>query len=766
LNPAFHWASALRTGPLARLTRGALAKLRLRSKLLLFFVLLTSAITCATLLAVGHYAAAQAQLHIEQDARNAAALFKLIEHQQQLALSRKADLLASLAMMRNGDPTAIRDAGSNPWKSEDCNLFVLADKDARITAIHPNVASAYPTSLQDLLSRSVSRGESTAWWFTGTNLYQVVLQPFYDGPATKSNVQGYVVIGRLMDERAAADLARTTSGDIAFRYGSELAATTLTPLQELKLSQLLKDSWDFNELTLDGQRYYVSSLELTPGFTPATSLIVLKSYKEVEAGIRKLRRLLLGIGLIVILAGTAIIFLISDSVTRPLASLMLGVQSLERGDFSFPLQGEGADEIAELTRAFARMRTTLHQEADQRERLESQLRQSQKMEALGRLAGGVAHDFNNLLTVILGHSELLLDQLKPGQSLHNHSQQIRKTADRAASLTRQLLAFSRMQAAQPQVLDLNLVIRDMAKLVRRLLREDIEFQMHLDDSLAHIKGDTGQLEQVLLNLTVNASDAMPVGGKLEIETRNVSVDPDFARLRPPLAPGNYVLLKVSDTGHGMTPETRARIFDPFFTTKESGKGTGLGLATVYGVVSQCNGFIWVESEPGKGSQFEIYLPCTSEQCEALSTQPAASSSSASASSCTILVVEDEQSVRDLAVEFLTSAGFRVLTAQDGQEALETAQRFGNTIQLVLTDIVMPKMRGPELALRLQKLLPHVKILYMTGYLEQADSVFLDGALFLQKPFSRESVLDHLQRAIASPPDPAAATSAPSKQLVH
>lgn len=763
MNAKFQWASALRTGPLARLTQHGLARLRLRSKLLLFFALLTAALTCATLLAVGHYAESQAQRHLEQDNRNAAALFKLIEHQRELALRRRADLLASLAMMRNGDPTAVESAGTDPWQSEDCNLFVLADEEAQITAVHPSLVSFSRPSAQELLSRSVARGETSGWWFNGKNLYQVVLQPFYEDSLHNTHLQGYVVVGRLIDSHAAADLARTASGEVVFRYGSDVAATTLSPLQELNLAQRFRDSPEFNIVDLDGQRYYASSVELNPGSPPVTSLMVLKSYSEVESSLRKLRRLLLGIGLVAILFGGGLIFVISDTVTRPLASLMLGVQSLERGDSSYPLQAENADEISELTRAFIGMRATLHQEADRRERLESQLRQSQKMEALGRLAGGVAHDFNNLLTVILGHSELMLDNLQPGQPLHNHSQQIRKTADRAASLTRQLLAFSRLQAVQPLVLDLNLVIRDMAKLLRRLLREDIEFQMHLDDSLAHIKGDTGQLEQVLLNLTVNASDAMPVGGKLEIETRNVSVGQDFARLRPPLTPGNYVRLKVSDTGHGMPPETRARIFDPFFTTKESGKGTGLGLATVYGVVSQCNGFIWVESEPGKGSQFEIYLPCTGEQCDALPAQSATSPSRAAASSSTILVVEDEQSVRDLAVEFLSSAGFRVLTAQDGQEALETAQRFGNTIQLVLTDIVMPKMRGPELALRLQKLLPHVKILYMTGYLEQADGAFLDGATFLQKPFSRESVLDHLQRAIASSSG-AAPTS--TKQLVH
>jgi len=763
LNPNFHWASTLRNGPFAH-TRHALAKLGLRSKLLLFSVLLTSALTCATLLIVGHYAETQAQLHLEQDNRHAAALFKLIEHQRELALRRKADLLASLAMMRNGDPTAVETAGADPWQSEDCNLFVLADQKAQITAVHPSLVSFSRAAAQELLSRSVARRETSGWWYTGKNLYQVVLQPFYEDTLHNTRLQGYVVVGRLIDSRAAADLGRTASGEVVFRYGSEVAATTLSPLQELNLTQHLDDSREFKVVDLAGQRYYASSIELNPGYPPVTSLMVLKSYSEVESSLGKLRRLLLGIGLIAIFLGSVLIFFISDTVTRPLASLMRGVQLLERGDSSYPLHVESADEISELTRAFIRMRATLHQEADQRERLESQLRQSQKMEALGRLAGGVAHDFNNLLTVILGHSELLLDQLKPGQPLHNHSQQIRKTADRAASLTRQLLAFSRMQVVRPNVVDLNYVIRDMATLLRRLLREDIEFLMHLDESLACIKADPGQLEQVLLNLTVNASDAMPVGGKLEIETRNVSVDEDFARLRPPLTPGNYVLLKVSDTGQGMTPETRARIFDPFFTTKESGKGTGLGLATVYGVVSQWGGFIWVESEPGKGSQFEIYLPCTDAHADLLSKRPT-SSPAAAAPSSTILVVEDEQSVRDLAVEFLTSAGFRVLTAQDGQEALETAQRFGNTIQVVLTDIVMPKMRGPELALRLQKLLPHLKILYMTGYLEQADSAFLDGTQFLQKPFSRESVIDHLQRAISAPAVPVSTPISP-KQLVH
>jgi two-component system, cell cycle sensor histidine kinase and response regulator CckA len=400
-----------------------------------------------------------------------------------------------------------------------------------------------------------------------------------------------------------------------------------------------------------------------------------------------------------------------------------------------------------LTQAFDGMRGTLQRNEAQREQLEGQLRQVQKMDALGRLAGGVAHDFNNLLTVIRGHSELLLDRLQPEDTRYRNSEQIRKTADRAASLTRQMLAFSRMQVLQPKVLDVNELIVEMGKLLRRLVREDIEFSLRLGDSLSRVKADPGQIEQVLLNLTVNASDAMPLGGKLTIETQNVIVDTAYAQTRPSVATGSYVMIVVSDTGHGMDEATKARIFEPFFTTKEPGKGTGLGLATVYGVVKQSEGFIWVESSPGNGSKFEIYLPQSSERIDAMQDEPSATPTVARRE--TVLVVEDEQEVRELACEFLKCAGYSVVTAENGLEALETAKRFGESIRLVLTDIVMPKMRGPELAKQLKSVLLDVKIVYMTGYLEQTDAgdEFLQGAYFLQKPFTRESIVGRVAEAI-------------------
>jgi signal transduction histidine kinase len=744
------WTRLVPGRPVAELLRHGQGNLRLRTKLLISFVFLTAGLTSATLLVVRRNAQEQAERQIELDSRNATLTFQAVQRQQQTALSRKADLLASLAYMRNGDATAIRDASEDPWQSDDCNLFVLADKSAKIVALHSTSPSFTIAVAQEMVTSSVNRGETAGWWFTDRSMFQVVLQPFYEGTSRKKNLLGIVVVGRLIDERAAADLGRIASSDVVFRQGGKVAVSTLPPLKGIEFAKQIPDQFRSGEIYLNNERYHASSLELTPGLQPGADLIVLKSYKEAEAYLQRLNHLLLGLGLVAILAGGALIFVVSDTVTRPLASLVEGVHALERGDMTCPLEASGHDELSELTRAFDGMRGTLQRNEMQREQLEGQLRQAQKMEALGRMAGGVAHDFNNLLTVIRGHSDLLLDRLRPEDALYRNSQQIRKTADRAAALTRQMLAFSRMQVLQPKVLDVNELIAEMGKLLRRLVREDIEFSLRLGDSLARVKADPGQLEQVLLNLTVNASDAMPLGGKLTVETQNFIADQEFARTHPSVEPGAYVVMSVSDTGHGMDEAIKARVFEPFFTTKEPGKGTGLGLATVYGVVKQSEGFIWIESSPGKGSRFEIYLPQTLNQVESVPAvieyrKPVAGKK-------TVLVVEDERDVRELACAFLKSAGYGVLTAEDGLEALETAERLGKAIHVVLTDIVMPKMRGPALAQRLKTLLPHVKIVYMTGYLDQngGDEDFLQDAFFLQKPFSRESVVSQIDETLRVP----------------
>ncbi|MGB8323114.1 MAG: ATP-binding protein, partial [Candidatus Acidiferrum sp.] len=323
-----------------------------------------------------------------------------------------------------------------------------------------------------------------------------------------------------------------------------------------------------------------------------------------------------------------------------------------------------------------------------------------------------------------------------------NASQIDKAADRAASLTRQLLAFSRMQVLEPKIVDLNALVSEMYTLLKRLVREDITFTFQAGETLGKVKADPGQLEQVIMNLTVNACDAMPNGGKLIVETKNVTVDEAFAKTRPPLQPGDYVRLIVEDNGQGMDAATRARIFEPFFTTKELGKGTGLGLATVYGVVKQSGGCIWVDSELGEGTCFEVYLPIVHEAANRPEKNTALSSPAQRSE--LVLIVEDEDAVRELAAEFMKSAGYRVLTARDGNEAVGIAvgQSAGDPIRVLLTDIVMPNMRGPELAKCLKAQNAELKIIYMSGYLEfnKADGEFVEGGFFLQKPFSRDSLV--------------------------
>jgi PAS domain S-box-containing protein len=393
------------------------------------------------------------------------------------------------------------------------------------------------------------------------------------------------------------------------------------------------------------------------------------------------------------------------------------------------------------------------QDITHRKHLEEQLVVAQKMEAVGRLAGGIAHDFNNLLGVILGYNDLLLERIPQGQESHQ-LEQIKKAGERAVSLTRQLLAFSRKQVFQPRVLDLNLLVADIDKMLRRMIGEDVELLTDLKPGLAHIKADQGQIEQVIMNLVVNSRDAMPTGGKITIETANAELDEAYCWNHPAIQPGRYVLLSVSDTGVGMNAETQAHIFEPFFTTKELGKGTGLGLATVYGVVKQSEGYIWVYSEPSQGTTFKIYFPVASEPVEALA-QPHANAETFRGSE-SVLLVEDAESLRGLATEFLERCGYKVQAATNGPEALQAAERNGEHIDLLLTDVVLPGMSGKQLADCLAVTRPGLRVLFMSGYTNDAivhHGVLDSGVFFLEKPFSQQTllrkvreVLDHKQKA--------------------
>jgi len=395
------------------------------------------------------------------------------------------------------------------------------------------------------------------------------------------------------------------------------------------------------------------------------------------------------------------------------------------------------------------------EDVTERRALEQQLQQSQKMEAVGRLAGGVAHDFNNLLMVISGYSEFLLDRLGPDPAVRGPAQEIASAAGRATSLTRQLLAFSRKQMLAPKILDLNGVVTENLKMLTRMIGEDIDLVMVPAAGLGAVRADSGQIEQVIMNLAVNARDAMPSGGKLTIETSNVSLDDEYARFHAPLKPGNYVMLSISDTGAGMDSETQSHIFEPFFTTKGV-KGTGLGLSTVYGIVKQSGGYIWVYSEPAKGTTFKIYLPRVAELLAEIPAQVAVLPESVATEpgTETILLVEDETNLRYLARQYLEKQGYRVVEAADGAVAMQIAVAHEGIIHLLLTDVIMPGMNGRELAQRISEIRPNVKVLYMSGYTENVigrNGTLDAGVRLLQKPFTLRDLKTKVREVLHTSP---------------
>jgi two-component system cell cycle sensor histidine kinase/response regulator CckA len=396
---------------------------------------------------------------------------------------------------------------------------------------------------------------------------------------------------------------------------------------------------------------------------------------------------------------------------------------------------------------------SLVQDVTERVVLEDRLRQSQKMEAVGRLAGGVAHDFNNLLTVILGYTQLLMDGLPPGSRMAEGTAQIKSAADRAAGITRQLLAFSRKQVRSPRLIDLNNVMLNLDTMLRRLIGEDIEVFTVPATDLGTVKADPGQIEQVLMNLALNARDAMPNGGKLTLETSNIQLDETYAHEHQPVEPGRYVMLAVSDTGVGMSPETLAHIFEPFYTTKEPGKGTGLGLSTVYGVVKASGGYVWVYSELGQGTTFKIYLPRVDQPAQPLSGENRPSGIQRGTE--TILLVEDDPQLNQLASSVLAHCGYRVLTAANPEEGLAVCRNHPHEIHLLVTDVVMPKMNGRQLAEEVARIRPSVKLLYVSGYTSNAIVHYgvLDAGLwFLPKPFSLAALVAKVREVLDAPGD--------------
>jgi two-component system cell cycle sensor histidine kinase/response regulator CckA len=390
----------------------------------------------------------------------------------------------------------------------------------------------------------------------------------------------------------------------------------------------------------------------------------------------------------------------------------------------------------------------VNRDITERRQLEQQLLLSQRLEAVGKLSGGIAHDFNNILGVIIGYSEALQETIGVDDPMREAVDEIEKAGQRAAALTQQLLAFSRKQVLEPKILDLNSIVADVEKMLRRLIGADVELEIISDPTLGKVKADRGQIEQVILNLAVNARDAMEQGGTLRIETRDADLDANDSRRLRYVVPGHYVMLQVSDTGMGMSAEVQSHIFEPFYTTKEQGKGTGLGLATVYGVIKQSGGYIWLESEIGKGSTFQVYLPrAEGAAAETIRIDPSFTKHGPG----TILVAEDEPSLRKLTCNTLRENGYKVLEAEDGARAIETAAQYYGDIQLLLTDVVMRGMNGRELAETILAERPKIKVLYMSGYTDGAvatHGVLESGIVILRKPFTRKQLQQSVGEVLA------------------
>jgi signal transduction histidine kinase/ActR/RegA family two-component response regulator len=736
-------------------------RVRLRTKLLLSLLAISAALTSATLLTVRYTVERRVRESISEDLRKSVNTYRSFARQREDMLARSAELLANLpnlrALMTTRDAATIQDGAAEVWRLSGADLLVLCDGSGKIMGLQASAPGLHTDAAVKFLRRSLQMGSSQAWWFGGGRLYEVWIQPIYFGAVRENTILGYLAVGYAIDDRTANELSNVVSSQVAFQGDGLLVATTLaSELQPQFVKAVAGDkkgrTGSESELQLGRERYLATSVPLSSEAAPAVSLTVLESFDKATSFLNALNHVLEALGLLSVLAGSVLIFLISHTFTRPLSNLVSGVRALEHGDFKYPLETNGGDEVAEVTSAFDRMRANLKKTMEDEQELERRLRQAHKMEAVGRLAGGVAHDFNNLLTVIRGNAELLLEY-DPGDPMQRRSaEQIQKASNRAASMTRQLLAFSRMQVLQPRLLDLNVIVSDLGKMLPRLIGEDIEFSFLPGPKLKPVKADPGQIEQVIMNLTVNSRDAMPEGGKLTIRTENAVLDDSEANKRPPMTAGVYVLLTVSDTGHGMDAETKAHIFEPFFTTKEVGKGTGLGLATVYGVVKQSGGFVWVESSPGQGTSFEIYLPQVLDSIAL--AEPEAKPAAVLRGTETILLVEDEGEVRELACEFLRASGYRVLEARDGIEAAEMAASHNGDIHVVVSDMVMPRMGGAALAEKLKVSRPASKVILMTGYSDYVPRVQRTAGpewAMLQKPFSRESLVRKVHEVLKVDP---------------
>jgi signal transduction histidine kinase/CheY-like chemotaxis protein len=563
-------------------------------------------------------------------------------------------------------------------------------------------------------------------------------------------VLGTLTVGYRLDDAVALELAQTTRSDIALVAGSRIAGASLVGEARRRLGEVLAAGGTEFDRPHRASLKRLATMHYVAGTFPlggedvtgsGARLILLEDWEPTRRFVADIQKQLLwtGAGIFMLALGGSLV--VSRRMARPLTEIAAVAGRIAAGEWNERVPVHGSAEAVALAEAFNGMTTSLKDR-------DEQLRQSQKMEAIGTLAGGVAHDFNNLLMAIHGYGELLMHSLDDGDPRRADLEEIMKAAQRAASLTRQLLAFSRKQILSPQVVRLPELVSGVQKMLHRLIGEDIELRTRFEAGVDCVRADPGQLEQVITNLAINARDAMPLGGRIDIHLRNTELSDPAICTQLGTEPGSYVTLAVTDTGLGIDPEIRSRIFEPFFTTKEAGKGTGLGLAMVYGIVKQSGGGIEVDTAPGRGTTFRIHLPAV-DAVDEPSAAPDALPVPGTGPE-TVLVVEDELTVRTLLATTLRKHGYVVLDAANGNEALELARRHAGPIHLLLTDVVMPGMGGGVLWQILSSLRPETKAMFMTGHTDDAivrHGIDVAAVAFLQKPFSLDTLYREVRRTL-------------------
>jgi signal transduction histidine kinase/CheY-like chemotaxis protein len=694
---------------------------------------------------------ARMRIHVQEDLvstlRAESALYTQIEEARSDQAQQSAVLIADQpslkALMSTNDRLTVEDGSESLLQTSHADLLVLENPNGDILAFHSRSDDVSVLGVKHLMQNSTSEQD---WWFSGGHLFHVSFAPIVAGANLNQRALGKIALGRELSPRSIIDTGAFGKSAFIFEGKGSVILSSL-PVSEWRdfaaaVSNEQNTAGSIQEINIAGERYLASYVEL-PG-DHAVRLYSLQSFDQATTFLGSLNRVLLLLGALAVLVGALIAFILSRQITRPLERLALGSRHLQKGDFDFQISAVGSDEVAVLTLAFDEMRKSLLQSREG-------LLRSARLEAVGRLAGGVAHDFNNLVMIIKGYSDLLLDSATP--QAKPYIEEIKSAGERASGLTRQLLAFSRKQVLEPQVLDANQTVRNMAKMLRVLIGEDIELVTNLSDQIGRVQADLGQLEQVIMNLAVNARDAMPNGGKLIIETQSCYLDESYASTHSDVSPQSYVLIAVTDTGCGMSKETLGHIFEPFFTTKEPGKGTGLGLATVYGIVKQSHAHITVYSEPGLGSTFKIYFPSLDKS---VPLPTAHQQGTAPRGDGTILLVEDEAPLRVLAAESLKRLGYTILQAGDGLEALTVANQHPGKIDMVVTDVVMPRMGGPELVDKLRQKREGFAVIFMSGYTDAAaveNAKIGVGAILLSKPFSSELLARKISEVQQNAVDP-------------